>query len=109
MAWAAWGQHPHSLGTIWALSQSRTLRDLQVAYSAPVIEATAVFVAYPLGQGSFSDGMPMHGSLVSSSLIRETTENVSVSFLRLAILVDHANNLGFVNPPEQSRCPGRYT
>ena len=57
----------------------RTLRDLQVAYSAPVIEATAVFVAYPLGQGSFSDGMPMHGSLVSSSLIRETTENVSAN------------------------------
>ena len=36
---------------------SRTLRDLQVAYSAPVIEATAVFVVYPIGQGSFSDVM----------------------------------------------------
>ncbi len=79
--------------------------------------ATAVFLIYPIGQGSFSDGMPlgisgtfnfmivfqaehnilmhpfhmlgvagvfggslfsaMHGSLVTSSLIRETTENES--------------------------------
>ena len=92
---------------------------IAVAYSAPVIAATAVFVVYPIGQGSFSDGMPlgisgtfnfmlvfqaehnilmhpfhmfgvagvfggslfsaMHGSLVSSSLIRETTENVSAN------------------------------
>jgi hypothetical protein len=84
-----------------------------VAYSAPVSAAFAVFLVYPFGQGSFSDGMPlgisgtfnfmfvfqaehnilmhpfhmagvagmfggalfsaMHGSLVTSSLIRETT------------------------------------
>jgi photosystem II P680 reaction center D1 protein len=90
-----------------------------VAYSAPVMAATAVFIIYPIGQGSFSDGMPlgisgtfnfmlvfqaehnilmhpfhmlgvagvfggslfsaMHGSLVSSSIIRETTENVSAN------------------------------
>ena len=88
-----------------------------VAYSAPVAAATAVFLVYPFGQGSFSDGMPlgisgtfnymlvfqaehnilmhpfhmlgvagvfggslfsaMHGSLVTSSLVRETTETVS--------------------------------
>ena len=87
---------------------------IAVAYSAPVAAATAVFIIYPIGQGSFSDGMPlgisgtfnfmivfqaehnilmhpfhmlgvagvfggslfsaMHGSLVTSSLIRETTE-----------------------------------
>ncbi|KAK8628503.1 hypothetical protein V6N13_009091 [Hibiscus sabdariffa] len=81
--------------------------------------ATAVFLLYPIGQGSFSDGMPlgisgtfnfmivfqaehnilmhpfhmlgvagvfggslfsaMHGSLVTSSLIRETTENESAN------------------------------
>ncbi|KAM3683734.1 hypothetical protein ACJW30_12G169100 [Castanea mollissima] len=81
--------------------------------------ATAVFLIYPIGQGSFADGMPlgisgtfnfmivfqaehnillhpfhmlgvagvfggslfsaMHGSLVTSSLIRETTENESAN------------------------------
>ncbi|KAL3806317.1 hypothetical protein ACJIZ3_000104 [Penstemon smallii] len=85
----------------------------------PVAAATAVFLIYPIGQGSFSDGMPlgisgtfnfmivfqaehnilmhpfhmlgvagvfggslfsaMHGSLVTSSLIRETTENESAN------------------------------
>ena len=84
-----------------------------VADMAPVSAALAVFLVYPFGQGSFSDGMPlgisgtfnfmfvfqaehnilmhpfhmagvagmlggalfsaMHGSLVTSSLIRETT------------------------------------
>ena len=92
---------------------------IAVAYSAPVAAASAVFIVYPLGQGSFSDGMPlgisgtfnfmivfqaehnilmhpfhmlgvagvfggslfsaMHGSLVTSSLIRETTENESAN------------------------------
>ena len=30
-----------------------------VAFSAPVVAATAVFMVYPIGQGSFSDGMPL--------------------------------------------------
>ncbi|KAK2996485.1 hypothetical protein RJ639_025308 [Escallonia herrerae] len=30
-----------------------------VGYSAPVAAATAVFLIYPIGQGSFSDGMPL--------------------------------------------------
>jgi len=30
-----------------------------VAFSAPLVAATAVFVFYPIGQGSFSDGMPL--------------------------------------------------
>merc|ERR1712161_34970 len=70
--------------------------------AAPVAAASAVFLVYPIGQGSFSDGMPlgisgtfnmagvagvfggslfsaMHGSLVTSSLIRETTENESTN------------------------------
>lgn len=29
---------------------------IAVAYSAPVAAATAVFIIYPIGQGSFSDG-----------------------------------------------------
>jgi photosystem II P680 reaction center D1 protein len=91
-----------------------------VAYSAPVAAASAVFLIYPFGQGSFSDGMPlgisgtfnymlvfqaehnilmhpfhmlgvagvfggslfsaMHGSLVTSSLVRETTESESQNY-----------------------------
>ena len=91
-----------------------------VAYSAPVAAASAVFLVYPFGQGSFSDGMPlgisgtfnfmlvfqaehnilmhpfhmlgvagvfggslfsaMHGSLVTSSLVRETTESESQNY-----------------------------
>jgi len=30
-----------------------------IAYSAPVAAATAVFIIYPIGQGSISDGMPL--------------------------------------------------
>uniref|UniRef100_UPI003001D05B photosystem II reaction center protein D1 n=1 Tax=Cephaleuros lagerheimii TaxID=2738443 RepID=UPI003001D05B len=30
-----------------------------ISYSAPVAAATAVFIIYPIGQGSFSDGMPL--------------------------------------------------
>ena len=32
---------------------------IAVAYSAPVAAASAVFLIYPIGQGSFSDGMPL--------------------------------------------------
>ncbi len=108
------------MGREWELSFRLGMRPwIAVAYSAPVMAATAVFIIYPIGQGSFSDGMPlgisgtfnfmlvfqaehnilmhpfhmlgvagvfggslfsaMHGSLVSSSLIRETTENVSAN------------------------------
>jgi photosystem II P680 reaction center D1 protein len=30
-----------------------------IAFSAPVVAASAVFVVYPIGQASFSDGMPL--------------------------------------------------
>jgi photosystem II P680 reaction center D1 protein len=90
-----------------------------VAFSAPVAAATAVTLIYSMGQGSFSDGLPlgisgtfnfmlvlqaehnilmhplhmlgvagvfggalfsaMHGSLVTSSLIRETSEGESTN------------------------------
>ncbi|KAI3863243.1 hypothetical protein MKX03_011666 [Papaver bracteatum] len=95
------------------------LLGIAFAYSTPFAAATSVFLIYPIGQGSFSDGMPlgisgtfnfmivfqaehnilmhpfhmlgiagvfggslfsaMHGSLVNSSLIRETTENESAN------------------------------
>jgi photosystem II P680 reaction center D1 protein len=106
------------MGREWELSYRLGMRPwIFVAYSAPVAAAAAVFLVYPFGQGSFSDGMPlgisgtfnymlvfqaehnilmhpfhmlgvagvfggslfsaMHGSLVTSSLVRETTEDVS--------------------------------
>jgi photosystem II P680 reaction center D1 protein len=109
------------MGREWELSYRLGMRPwIFVAYSAPVAAATAVFLVYPFGQGSFSDGMPlgisgtfnymlvfqaehnilmhpfhmlgvagvfggalfsaMHGSLVTSSLIRETTEDISQNY-----------------------------
>ena len=108
------------MGREWELSYRLGMRPwIFVAFSAPVAAASAVFLVYPIGQGSFSDGMPlgisgtfnfmlvfqaehnilmhpfhmagvagvfggslfsaMHGSLVTSSLIRETTENESTN------------------------------
>merc|ERR1712194_905554 len=109
------------IGREWELSYRLGMRPwIFVAFSAPVAAASAVFLVYPIGQGSFSDGMPlgisgtfnfmlvfqaehnilmhpfhmagvagvfggslfsaMHGSLVTSSLIRETTENESTNY-----------------------------
>ena len=109
------------MGREWELSYRLGMRPwICVAYSAPVAAATAVFLIYPIGQGSFSDGMPlgisgafnfmivfqaehnilmhpfhmlgvagvfggslfsaMHGSLVTSSLVRETTEVESQNY-----------------------------
>ena len=103
------------MGREWELSYRLGMRPwIFVAFSAPVAAASAVFLVYPIGQGSFSDGMPlgisgtfnfmlvfqaehnilmhpfhmagvagvfggslfsaMHGSLVTSSLIRESGE-----------------------------------
>jgi photosystem II P680 reaction center D1 protein len=104
----------------WELSFRLGMRAwIFVAFSAPVAAATAVFVVYPIGQGSFSDGMPlgisgtfnfmlvfqaehnillhpfhiagvagvfggslfsaMHGSLVTSSLLAETSGDSSLN------------------------------
>jgi photosystem II P680 reaction center D1 protein len=103
------------LGRLWELSYRLGMRPwIALAFSAPAAAATSVLLVYPIGQGSFSAGMPlgisgtfhfmlalqadhnvlmhpfhmlgvagvlggaflsvMHGSLVVSSLIRETTE-----------------------------------
>merc|ERR1712186_308308 len=108
------------MGREWEFSFRLGMRPwIFVAFSAPVVAATAVFVVYPIGQGSFSDGMPlgisgtfnfmlvfqaehnilmhpfhilgvaavfggslfsaMHGSLVPSSLIAETAEDLSLN------------------------------
>ena len=109
------------MGRQWELSYRLGMRPwICVAYSAPLSAAFAVFLIYPFGQGSFSDGMPlgisgtfnfmlvfqaehnilmhpfhmlgvagvfggslfsaMHGSLVTSSLVRETTEAESQNY-----------------------------
>ncbi|ACK70003.1 photosystem q(b) protein [Gloeothece citriformis PCC 7424] len=108
------------LGRLWELSYRLGMRPwIAVAYSAPVAAASAVFLVYPIGQGSFSEGMPLgisgtfyfmlgfqadhnilmhplhmlavagifggallsslHGSLVTSSLVQETTEEESIN------------------------------
>jgi len=108
-------------GREWELSYRLGMRPwIFLAYMAPVSAAFAVFFIYPIGQGSFSDGMPlgisgtfnfqlvfqaehnilmnpfhmlgvagvfggalfsaMHGSLVTSSIVRETTEQVSQNY-----------------------------
>jgi len=44
----------------WELSYRLSMRPwIFVAFSAPVAAASAVFLVYPIGQGSFSDGMPL--------------------------------------------------
>jgi photosystem II P680 reaction center D1 protein len=106
------------MGREWEFSYRLGMRPwIAVAYSTPVAAATAVLLVYAIGQGSFSDAMPldisgtfnfmlvlqaehnvlmhpfhmlgvagvfggalfsaMHGSLVTSSLVRETTETES--------------------------------
>ncbi len=48
------------MGRKWELSFRLGMRPwIAVAYSAPVAAATVVFLIYPIGQGSFSDGMPL--------------------------------------------------
>lgn len=109
------------LGREWELSYRLGMRPwIYVAFSAPVSAASVVFIIYPIGQGSFSDGMPlgisgtfnfmlvfqaehnilmhlmhmlgvigvfggslfsaMHGSLVTSTIIKETTDNESANY-----------------------------
>ena len=49
-----------TMGREWELSYRLGMRPwICIAYSAPVAAATAVFLVYPFGQGSFSDGMPL--------------------------------------------------
>jgi len=48
------------MGREWEFSFRLGMRPwIFVAFSAPVVAAAAVLVVYPIGQGSFSDGMPL--------------------------------------------------
>ena len=62
------------MGREWELSFRLGMRPwIAVAYSAPVAAATAVFIIYPIGQGSFSDGMPL-GNVIAPTLSNEGSE-----------------------------------
>ncbi|MGL4882331.1 MAG: photosystem II q(b) protein, partial [Waterburya sp.] len=104
----------------WELSYRLGMRPWSsLAFTAPVAAAVSVFIIYPLGQGGFSEGMPLgisgtfyfmfrfqadhnilmnpfhqlgvigvlggallcavHGSIVTSTLIRNTTEQESIN------------------------------
>jgi len=48
------------IGREWEFSYRLGMRPwISVAFTAPVAAASAVFLVYPIGQGSFSDGMPL--------------------------------------------------
>jgi photosystem II P680 reaction center D1 protein len=48
------------MGREWEFSFRLGMRPwIFVAFSAPLVAAGAVFIVYPIGQGSFSDGMPL--------------------------------------------------
>jgi len=136
------------LGRQWELSYRLGMRPwIAVAFSAPVLAATAVLLVYPIGQGSFSEGLPlgisgtfhymlalqaqhnvlmhpfhmigvagifsgallsaMHGSLVTASLVRETSElesaNVGYHFgqqeATYNLLASHAGYVGHLLIP----------
>lgn len=57
----------------WELSYRLGMRPwICVAYSAPVAAATAVFLIYPIGQGSFSDGRVAVFSILSFKQMKES-------------------------------------
>lgn len=59
----------------WELSFRLGMRPwIAVAYSAPVAAASAVFLVYPIGQGSFSDGMPL-GKIFAPASRKTSREN----------------------------------
>ena len=48
------------MGHEWELSFRLGMHPwIAIAYLAPVVAATAIFFIYPIGQGSFFDGMPL--------------------------------------------------
>ena len=47
------------MGREWELSYRLGMRPWICVASAPVAAASAVFLVYPFGQGSFSDAMPL--------------------------------------------------
>ncbi len=71
------------MGREWELSYRLGMRPwIFVAYSAPVAAASAVFLVYPFGQGSFSDAMPLGSQVPSTTCLsskRSTTFSCTLS------------------------------
>ena len=63
---------------------------IAVAYSAPVAAATAVFIIYPIGQGSFSDGMPL-GKLIAPPFLflAQNSSNKTKIFFYFFLFFSH--------------------
>ncbi|KAG6468392.1 hypothetical protein ZIOFF_073074 [Zingiber officinale] len=73
------------MGREWELSFRLGMRPwIAVAYSAPVAAAAAVFLIYPIGQGSFSDGMPLGISGTFNFMIVFQAEHKINSFFSAA-------------------------
>jgi hypothetical protein len=101
------------MGREWELSFRLGMRPwIAVAYSAPVAAATAVFLIYPIGQGSFSDGYVIivlvallvpgfgktRGNFVNTPLFfptaKTTLKRVLFSlFLKLKVVTQNWSNL----------------
>lgn len=77
----------------WELSFRLGMRPwIAVAYSAPVAAATAVFLIYPIGQGSFSDGMPLGISGTFNFMIVFQAEHKNVVLIKLGELSGKLRN-----------------
>jgi hypothetical protein len=62
---------------------------IAVAYSAPVAAASAVFLVYPIGQGSFSDGMPLGISgTFNFMIVFQAEHNKNIVFKKLGELLE---------------------
>jgi photosystem II P680 reaction center D1 protein len=95
------------MGREWELSYRLGMRPwIFVAFSAPVAAASAVFLTYPIGQGSFSDGMPLGISgTFNFMLVFQAEHNilmhVSLPDHRHIVLLSDANRLLFPLAPSQ--------
>ncbi|KAI3820106.1 hypothetical protein L1987_13964 [Smallanthus sonchifolius] len=76
------------MGREWELSFHLGMRPwIVVAYSAPVAAATAVFLIHPIGQGSFSDGMPLEISGTFNFMIVFQAAHISNMKFKLLSLI----------------------
>ncbi len=89
------------MGREWELSFRLGMRPwIAVAYSAPVAAATAVFLIYPIGQGSFSDGYMASPSLlfVTQAFCIKIMHSVEFNKILVYKLLFYYINLNWSNP-----------
>jgi photosystem II P680 reaction center D1 protein len=92
------------MGREWELSFRLGMRPwIAVAYSAPVAAASAVFIIYPLGQGSFSDGMPLGISGTFNFMIVFQAD-FFIHYIRNVYLACCRHELSSVQPSRCSCC-----